>query len=207
MPLIIRDVLQGTEEWLRMRLGIPSASCFDMILTSTGKLSTQRDKYMRMLAAERIRGFGEEGYKNAWMERGNDTEAEACAHYEFMYDTCVERVGFVFANDDRRYGASPDGLIERGGLEIKCPAPHTQIERIENKKLPSEYKPQVFGNMLCAGADWWHFFSYCKGLPDLLIAVERDEEYIRLQQEAIEEFCAELDSLVCRISKHGDNKC
>jgi hypothetical protein len=39
--MITHDVTQGSPEWLEARLGIPTASEFDKIITPTGKPSTQ----------------------------------------------------------------------------------------------------------------------------------------------------------------------
>ena len=36
-------VLQGSDEWRRLRLGIPTSSCFDKIVTPTGRMSIAKD--------------------------------------------------------------------------------------------------------------------------------------------------------------------
>ena len=40
-PRIYRDVVQGTEEWKRLRLGIPTSSQFHRIVTPTFTLPVQ----------------------------------------------------------------------------------------------------------------------------------------------------------------------
>ena len=57
--IVHADIAQGTPEWLALRLGIPTASCFDQIITTGGKkgepkASTQAEKYMYTLLAERM---------------------------------------------------------------------------------------------------------------------------------------------------------
>jgi hypothetical protein len=43
--MIIHDLEQGSEEWLQKRAGIPTASNFSNLVTSTGSLSKSIDKY------------------------------------------------------------------------------------------------------------------------------------------------------------------
>jgi len=38
---IIRDIEQGSDEWLKLRLGVATASNFDKIITTTGKESEE----------------------------------------------------------------------------------------------------------------------------------------------------------------------
>ena len=50
-------VKQGTRDWYMLRLGKPTASCFDRIITpKTGKASAQQDWYLFDLLAERVMG-------------------------------------------------------------------------------------------------------------------------------------------------------
>jgi len=50
------QVQQGTQEWLRVRAGIPTASAFDSIVTPSGKPSKSAERYMYTLLAERLMG-------------------------------------------------------------------------------------------------------------------------------------------------------
>ena len=54
--MIILDCEQGSEEWFKARLGVPSASNFHRVITPTGKLSSQVDSYVNTLASEIITG-------------------------------------------------------------------------------------------------------------------------------------------------------
>ena len=68
---------QNSPEWLIARLGIPTASRFDEIITTAGVASKSAKKYMYSLAVERITRVKEESYQNATMQRGIEMEAEA----------------------------------------------------------------------------------------------------------------------------------
>ena len=86
MVIVLDDVEQGSEEWFAARIGIPSASVFDKIIGSQGKLSTQQQKLIYQLAGERITGEKEESYTNGAMQRGTELEPEARECFELITD-------------------------------------------------------------------------------------------------------------------------
>ena len=192
MSIIIRGIDQGSPEWFDLRKGIPTASNFGKILSPTGKPSTQDKAYMHKLVAESVIGI-QEGYTNDAMEKGIETEPLARAEYELDTGLTVEEVAIVYLDDKKEVSCSPDGLVgEDGGLEIKCPLPHTHVKYLVEKKLPTEYIPQVQGSLYVTGRKWWDFVSYCEGLPTLRIRVERDEDYIKLLASALVKFNSNL---------------
>ena len=146
--MIIHNVEQGTEEWFRLRLGMPSASKFKDLVTPKGKPSAQSEKYMYELLAERLSGKREEGFKTFWMQRGNDLEPQAANVFEFQTDLNCREVGFV-TDDHQTVGCSPDRLVDGVGLEIKCPSPAVHVKYLadyaNNGTMPSEYYAQVQG--------------------------------------------------------------
>ena len=75
--LKIIDCVQGSEEWLIARLGVPSASNFSKIVTTKGELSKTIRDYATELASQCFLLEPEDSYKNADMQRGNDLEPEA----------------------------------------------------------------------------------------------------------------------------------
>lgn len=174
--MIILDVQQGTQEWLEARCGIPTASNFDKILTSTGKSSTQAKSYMNKLVAEYFTMEKTSVEQNEWMLRGIELEAEARKLYEFLSDVDVKEIGMAYKDDRKLISCSPDGLLTKKGLEIKCPAPHTHVEYLLNGKLPTKYLMQVQGSMWVTGLEQWDFMSYHPDLPHLLITVDKDEK-------------------------------
>lgn len=200
----IHDVEQGSTEWFAVRAGIPTASEFSTVMAKgkDGGRSITRDKYMRQLAGEILTGEpAPEGYSNAFMERGKALEDEARDLFAFIRDEEPQRVGFI-RNGNK--GASPDSLIgSASGLEIKVAIPAVQIERLQRGTLPAEHVPQVQGNLWVSERETWHFMSYCPKLPPLIIAVPRDEAYIRKLETAIDQFNAELFEIVERIRNYG----
>lgn len=199
----IIDCEQGTPEWHAARCGIPTASRFKDILAK-GELK-MRTKYLRDLAAEVIRGTVEEdGFSNAHMDRGREQEAEARDLYAFARGVDPVPVGFV---RNGRAGCSPDSFIgDDGGLEIKTALGHIQIERLQRGTLPTEHIAQVQGGLWITGRKWWDFSSYSRGLPPLIIRVERDEEYIEQLSKAVAAFNEELDAIVQSIRTYQNFK-
>jgi len=176
--MIILDVEQGSEEWLQARSGIPTASCFDKIITSTGKTSTQAEAYMNKLLGEWLIGRPEDSYASEAMQRGNDLEPEARAFYEFDSDISVEQVGIVYLDEKKLIACSPDGLTKNGGLEIKCPSAGVQVSYLLKGGLPTKYKQQVQGCMWVCGRDHWDFVAYHPDMDPVRCRVDRDEDYI-----------------------------
>lgn len=193
----IIECIQGSPEWVAVRCGIPSASNFDMIVTSKGEPSKQREKYLFRLAGETITGIPEESYKNGAMERGIVMEEEARQLYQLATGGEVKQVGFCLADG---YGASPDGLIgDNGCLEIKCPTMAVHVGYLLDNKLPTEYLQQAQGQLLATGREWCDFVSYYPGLKPLIIRVVRDEKFIKSLAIELEIFVKELKEVVEKI--------
>jgi hypothetical protein len=176
---------QGSPEWLQARLGVPSASSYSKLITTTGKASAQAEAYINQLVAERITGEPSFFQVTDPMQRGMDLEPEARVRYEMETGNLVEQVGFLM-HDTLEAGASPDGLVgEEGGLEIKCPMRSTHVEYLRNGRLPSKYIQQVQGCLWISGRDWWHFMSYHPKMTPLIIRVYRDEVFIKALELAV----------------------
>ena len=155
---IIRDIEQGTEEWLNMRLSVITASKYKDVLA--GGKGLTRATYMRQLAAEAITGERVETFKNSSMEWGTEHEHQAKSMYELMKCADVEEVAFI-KHDEINTGVSPDGLVEENGLiEIKCPNTATQIETFLSGKMPSQHIAQVQGQIWVSERDWCDFVSF-----------------------------------------------
>lgn len=169
---------QGSPEWYQARLGIPTASCFDKILTPTGKSSTQASAYANTLLAEWLCGQPLEDFNNGWMERGKKLEKSARAYYQMIADADVTQVGLVL-RDDGKAGCSPDGLVgDVGMLQIKVPAPHTHVGYLLKSEAPTGYYSQLQGEMYIAEREWNDFLSFHPLMPPVLVRVERDEKHI-----------------------------
>ncbi|MGJ4954595.1 lambda exonuclease family protein [Bradyrhizobium sp. HKCCYLRH2015] len=196
----IFDCEQNSEEWLRARMGIPTASCFSQVLAK-GEGKTRRS-YMLKLAGEIITGQPMEGFSNEHTERGHEMEPEARDLYVFQTGAELRRVGFI---RNGRAGCSPDSLIgEDGGLEIKTKLPHLLIDAILKDEIPSEHVAQVQGSMWIAKRDWWDVVIYYRGVPLFAKRARRDERYIQTLATEVDRFNAELDATVAKIRSRGE---
>ena len=194
--LITLDCEQGSEEWLAARLGIPTATGFENIVTATGKKSASYIKYMAELIEESILGGGDT-FKSGFMERGNQLEPQARAAYEFLTGNDVIQVGGVYLNEDREVMVSPDGLIPslKKGLEIKCPKMSTHIRYLLEGGVPAEYVIQVQANLWVTGYETWDFVSYCPEYQKqtlYLFTAARDEKLMKAFDEHIPQFVKTL---------------
>lgn len=201
--MIVLDVAQGSTAWERARIGIPTASGYDQIITpKTLQPSKQSGTYRNKLLAEFFFNAPIQwGNGSGFMERGKGMEAEAVAWYEMQRDVDAKVVGFVM-REDRKTGGSPDRLVgEDGILEIKCPALHTAIGYLlEPATLAAEYRAQVQGYLYLTGREWADIISYCPGLPAVVQRVERDQEYLDAFIPALDAFIADLDACKERLS-------
>lgn len=196
----IVDCTQRSPEWFAARVGIPTASNFDKIVTASGAPSKQRQKYLYQLAGERITGKTEETYQNAAMQRGTEMEGEARSFYEMMTGEKIDLVGLCLSDGKAIYGASPDGLVGKdGGIEVKCPLISTHVGYLLDWGLPADYFQQVQGGLLITGRKWCDFISYFPGLKPLIVRVEPDRIFQAILKVELEAFCKNLDELVEKI--------
>lgn len=190
----LHNVEQGSSEWLLVRLGIPTASEFDKIITPTGKASTQCEGYSERLLAEYLLGYPVETFGgNSWTDRGKELEPHAVRFYEGHIEIETVPVGFC-TDDAKTMGASPDRLVgDEGLLEIKCPAPQTHVHYLLTGEIDKGYYPQVQGQLLVTGRKWVDWLSYHPEMPPVIIRVERDEEYLNIMAKLLAEFTEKLE--------------
>ena len=198
--MIIVPCEQHSEEWKSLKRGIPTASNFGKIFTATGKVSESRLKYMKQLAGEAISGRSEEDYQSYRMKQGTELEAESRMVYAMNHEVEIKQVGFVYKNERRMTGCSPDGLVDPDGMfETKDAQFTVQIDRLFDNKMITEHIPQCQGALFVCEREWIDFQSYCSGLPVLCIRNYRDEKYISRLAEELEKFCYELAEMIKRL--------
>lgn len=212
--IIIDGLTQGSEEWHRARMGIPTASNFSKIVTPTGKKSTQSKAYMHKLVAEWASNSIEESFRgNRHTEAGHENEQYARSAYEFHTDTETMQVGLVYKDYTQLIGCSPDGLVDLmpdpkkenwlldRGLEIKCPSAGVHTSYLLGQELPNEYIPQVQGGMWVCDVDQWDFISWHENLDYMIITVERDDEYSKLLDKYVGQFVDEMLEMREKLSR------
>lgn len=199
--IVLEDIEQNTEAWLIEKAGKPSASKFNMIVTTKGEPSKQRQDYLYQLAGESLTGRCEESYQSYAMQVGIEREAEARAFFEALYGEPVRQVGVVYRDKSKSVLCSPDGLMTDCGLELKNPMLKTHVKYLLDGKLPTDYFQQVQGSMYITGFKFWWFMSYWPGMPPFVLLVKRDDEFITKLDKEVELFCRELRETIKKLRK------
>lgn len=188
---------QGSQEWLQQRYGNASASRIaDVIAKTKSGYAASRENYLTQLVLERF-GIFEEPYTNEAMQHGIDTEPFARATYEIKNNVIVQECGYILHPTIKHAGASPDGIVGDGLIEIKCPNSKTHFEYLLGEKVPSKYIPQMAWQMACTGAKWVDFISFDNRVPENLqyfqIRYLRDDEYIKMLEDEVTQFLIEVN--------------
>jgi hypothetical protein len=178
----IHPVEQGTLDWLRLHIGIPTASGLDQLVDSNFDLrkGEMPRTYVYTKLAEQWRGKPLVSLNTSTgsfsTEQGMILEDEGRPYFTLETGRKVKTVGFI-TTDDNTFGCSPDGLIieEECGIEIKCPAAHTHVRWLVEGVVPKDYVAQVHASMFVTGYPQWVFMSYRRGFPPLILEVKRDE--------------------------------
>ena len=183
---------QDTPEWFAARTGVATASGFDRLVTASMKPSTQAHDYLYELTAEWITGEKKSVKPSYWMQRGMNMEPQARAYYEFIAGESVDQVGFVYKAKTKLVGCSPDGLMVKKGLEIKCPAPINHVSYLLQGACPKQYLPQVQGSMWVTGFNSWDFMSFHPDYEPLVVTVLRDPVWMEAFDKIVTPFTKQI---------------
>lgn len=198
---IIRDIEQGSGEWLKLKLGKISASrAKDLMTNGRGDaISKTAESYMFELMAERLTGESKPFFESDAMRWGSETEDQARAMFELKEGVDVEQVAFI--EQSEWLGVSPDGLVgDNGLLEIKCPNTTTQLKRALSGDYSADYKAQIQMQLWVSERQYCHFLSFDPRLDCeagyLLQRVERDEEYINEMKVKVTRLIERMNDLL-----------
>lgn len=230
--MIFHEVEGNTEEWYALRAGIPTASAFSNVVTSTKdskivggkknketgeveggtlhefyKPSTSLSDYACKLAADSIAGQPTESFAgNKWTERGHENEPLAIARYEFVRDVEVTNGGFI-TNDEGTIGCSCDGLVGEDGLvEVKSLSGKEHVKTVDkylrDSKCPSKYFAQVQGQLWLTGRKWNDLYLDHPLLPSVAIRVGPDPVFFASLEENLEKLLNKRDLIISSINEH-----
>lgn len=199
----IHDCLQGSTEWLRLRLGRVTASELGRIVdtkfeqrTGEGPKTFLYEKVAEAFRGEPLPGFG------SWeTDQGKELEDEArrWVGLEFSGEHTIKNVGFI-ETDDATFGCSPDALMDDdGGLELKCPQPANHCRYFLEDRVPPDYVQQVHGCLFATGRQWWKFVSYRRRFPAFVITIQRDEAICARIKTAVETFHDKLTKALAKL--------
>lgn len=189
--------------WLRQRAGKLTASRMSVALDflKNGSPSKARLDYIKQLVAERVTGDSVRHYVNPAMEHGLVTEPEAKLAWQAMSGDFIREAGFYDHPRIDNFGATPDGVLDGGGLiEIKCPTTTTFVSWVMAGVVPPEHEPQLLAQLACTGRKWTEFVAFDPRIkiPSRQLFVRRFEPKpgdIADIEEAAGAFLAEVDRM------------
>jgi hypothetical protein len=133
--ITIHRIKQGSDEWQAIRDGL-----------YTG---TSAEKLLRFGAIDYSLTARSDFSGNFFTKRGHLLEDEAVELYETVYETVVDRPGFVTNSLFPTCGYSPDGLDGAYLIEVKCFDVKGHME-IVNGNVPFKVVAQIhFGMLIC----------------------------------------------------------
>lgn len=196
-----RDVEQTSFEWFKMRLGVITASQVSKVVSKGrgSSPSATRQAYIAQLVAEIATGEMKDAFSSKATEWGIENEPRAIETYQFITGRAVERVPFVMS-PDMRCGASPDGVTEDRGVEIKCPfASENHIMTLCEGNIRSEYVWQVQFSMWVSGLDRWDFCSFDPRMKRNnlhIIECEKTDSHQKTLDDAVPQFISDMDKML-----------
>lgn len=193
----MEPVEPGLSDWQKARLGKITCSRFDLVkYLKSGAWGETALTYLYDLIGEHLTGQPSESFTgNKATEWGNQYEAEALAAYTKRTGRKTKPGKFLPDAKLPLVGGTPDAFCgEQGVLEVKCPFNFkNHLRTVITKKVPDDYKSQVFGHLMLSGREWCDFVSYdprIKGQHRLVIvrvkAHEHQAEISELAQRIID---------------------
>lgn len=201
---IIREIEQGSADWLALRLGIVTCSELSDLMVDgkqEGGFGVGAYTYMDRLIGERITGAEAEPWRGSKSsERGHALEPVVRDLYCLRRDLepgAIEQVAIVL---NHGIGYSPDGLVVDDGLiEVKTKIPEKLVQVILDGNVPKEHVAQCQGGLWVSEREWIDFLGYWPGMPLCLVRAYRDEAYIRKLSQRVKTFNEILEARMERV--------
>lgn len=197
---------QGSDVWLRARIGLVTASRMADVVGTPAK----RKALKMAILAERLTGMARDAYVSAAMQWGIDNEPMARSRYEEVTGQLVTQVGLALHPTIDGIGASPDGLVGDGLIEIKCPETATHLQYMLDQVPPEQYRPQMLLQMAVTCRGWCDFVSYDPRLPApydiFIVRYAPPLEEIQAAEMAAQKLLAEVTELQQQIERAQHEK-
>jgi len=146
---------QGSEEWIKCRMGHFTASTAQAIANKGKGLDT----LVFEKVAEILTGKMKPSYTNEDIERGHELENIARGMYEVETGRSVKQVGFV--EHDSFSGCSPDGFVDDDGLiEIKCKDGANFVKYLYTKEIETGHQWQMQMQLWITKRKWCDYVVF-----------------------------------------------
>ncbi|CAH8362860.1 unnamed protein product [Eruca vesicaria subsp. sativa] len=181
------DIPQKSEEWFALRKDKLTTSTFSTALGFWKK--NRRSELWHEKVYDSEPRVVEDSARFA-MNWGVQMESAAIERYKRIMGCEVGSMGFALHSQEQFHwlGASPDGVLDIGILEVKCPYNKGKTETVLPwSKVPFYYMPQMQGQMEIMDREWVDL--YCWTLNgSSVFRVMRDRSYWRIIYEVLREF-------------------
>lgn len=203
------ELIQGSESWLKARMGKVTASKLSDLMKKTkyGE-STYKTRLRMELAIERLTGkSASPNFMNQAMQDGVEREPDARRLFEAITGKDVALCGSFDHPEIVNTSASPDGIIrdEDAVLELKCPTHITHAKNLLSETMPKNYEYQVQWQIACTESEYAYFASYHPDFPKELrlkwVKVLRDNIMILELEDAVRQFDIEVEDLIIKLKK------
>lgn len=198
MKIYTHDELpQGSDEWLKVRLGKFGSTDAQAVATNGKGLETKCFEK----AAEVLTGKLPKQFTNEDIERGNRLESMARSAYEIETGRSVDQVGYVELSE--RVGGSPDGLVEdKGMVEIKCPSDANFLRFLVDKKIDTKYVWQMQHLLYITNRNWCDFIMFNENLDRIYIQrVTRDAAACKKIEIGLKAGERRIEEILGKVSK------
>ena len=174
---ILRDLEQGTKEWLSLRT-TKITSTDSSVIMGASHWKTKIQLYHEKLSDNVVNFVSER------MKRG--TDLEPIARELFTIQNGIEMFPRVVVKDWAM--ASLDGMSECGKyiVEIKCPGEKDHSMALEGR-IPEHYYPQLQHQLYVTSLQSIFYYSF-DGTDGVTIVVKRNDEYIEKMIEEENKF-------------------
>ena len=202
------EVEQGSDEWRFMRLGVASASKAKEFLS--GRDTATYQTYLCEKVAEIATGSLAEQINSKALSWGKDNEDTARAAYEFETGHIIKQIPFIYRDELKYFGCSPDGITEDAhGLELKCPFSSTVFVQYKcNDKIKKEYELQCQFSIWVSGRESWDFANYdprMRSNPLHFVTIERDSKIMEQFDKRAGEWVTDISRMLSMLGvSYGD---
>ena len=186
---------------IQARIGKLTASRMGdaMAFRKDGKPASERVKYMHEVVAERMTDVLVPHYVNDAMQWGIDNEGAAKETYQLRTGRKIRPAAYIDHPSIEYCGATPDGYVDDGLIEIKCPTTTTYLAWLLSGVVPDQHMPQMGLQMLCTGKRWCDFVAFDPRMPEgRTMFVRRftpTDEFLASIEAAAKQFLREVDAM------------
>jgi len=198
---VVWDGEQGTSDWLDVRCGIMTASKASLLIKADGEPAGSKSlaAFTNLCVAEKLAGFPEPSMGSGKAaDRGTELEPHARRWYEAVRGVDVRETGFIYRDESRSSGASPDGVCSDRCIEIKCLMRTGMIGALryidKHGKPPTTYAAQIQMQLWVMQLDVCDFILYSPeaSIPNRVCTVEANPVAHDNLGELVPKFAAEV---------------